>query len=192
MVVLLIFLIGFCLFAVAFQLARRAASTHGQVAAIGEQMLEKKERQYAESKLFSSLRVAVNKGDKIRAFSIVFPLILLKSAAFYFIGYILILPLLLLIQGVMMGSMFVAYQKQYWSTILFIKVTYWQLVSHLILAAYGFLLGVNWIFKVIWFENIELQWLSQLYGYIVLSIIWAVVAAYFEVMMLIKDRSEVN
>ncbi|MDC7999373.1 hypothetical protein [Gilvibacter sediminis] len=190
MIVFLLFLICFALFALAFELAKRAATTSAQVAALGEQMLEKKELQYAQSKLFSGLRKAIDQGQKTRAFWVIFPLMLIKSAAFYFIGYILILPILLLIQGVLMGSLFVAYQKRYWSTVLFVKVTYWQLASHLILGAYGFLLGMDWLFEVDWFAGSEPLWLSQLYGYIVLSIIWSVVAAYFEVMMLVKDRSK--
>lgn len=189
MTVRLVFLTGLALFALAFELAKRTATTNTQVAALGERMLEKKERQYSESKLFSGLRAAVNRGDKNQAFWVIFLLMLLKSIAFYFIGFLLILPVLLLIQGVIMGSLFLAYKKVYRAESLFIKVTFWQLSSHLIVAAFGFVLGLEWIFGLDYIQNLKPSWAASIYAYAVLSVIWSVVAAYLEVRMLMHDEA---
>ena len=113
----------------------------------------------------------------------------LKSVAFYFIGYILVLPFLLVIQGVMMGSLFLAYKKVYQADSLFIKVSFWQLSSHLIVAAFGFVVGLEWIFDLDYLQNLKPSWAASIYAYAVLSIIWSVVAAYLEVRMLMHDQA---
>lgn len=184
-----IFFLALALFFGSFKLAYSLAMSNPKVAFIGEKMLLKKERQLATSKLFAELRKAIRAGNRTKAFAVIFPLMVLKSVAFYFIGYILVLPFLLVVQGVMMGSLFLAYKKVYQANSLFIKVSFWQLSSHLIVAAYGFVVGLEWIFDLDFLQNLKPSWAASIYAYAVLSVIWSVVAAYLEVCMLMHDQA---
>lgn len=186
---IIIFFIALVLFFASFKLAYYSAKKSLNVASIGERMHQKKEEQLQTSKLFAGLRNAIRAGNRTKAFAVIFPLMVLKSVAFYFIGYVLVLPLLLAVQGVIMGSLFLAYKKVYRAESLFIKVTFWQLSSHLIVAAFGFVLGLEWIFGLDYIQNLKPSWAASIYAYAVLSVIWSVVAAYLEVRMLMHDEA---
>lgn len=188
MVVLFVFIAFFILFFLNFRLGEKLAVSSRSFEIFGTNFLNKKERQLRESALFGSLRKAIAKPDSSKAFLTILPLMLLKSAAFYFVGLVLVLPLLLIVQGLMMGTLFNAYKKSYASNGLFVKVTFWQLSSHLILGAYGFVVGLNWFFEIDLLTGIEPNWLADMESYMGLSVIWAIVAAYLEVKMLIRDN----
>lgn len=188
MLVLGLFLGFFLLFTLNLGLSDRLAAKNQFLANFGEKLYLKKETQYNNSPLFASLRKAVVNKNFTQAFLVIFPLMLLKSAAFYFLGLFLLLPVMLIVQGIMMGALLNYYKKQKPDSKLFMKITLWQLSSHLIIAVYGFIKGSDWLLGTDLFNKISPSILQNIWFYIALSVIWAIVAAYLEVTFLIKKH----
>ncbi len=112
---------------------------------LGKKLYEKKSQQLANSPLFKPLRKLDEKGNFSIGFILVFVLILIKSIAFFFIGLILIAPLILIVQGFMMGRLVNYHKNAIGPTTLLKMITYFQLFSHIVLATIGTLNGYKWI-----------------------------------------------
>ena len=78
------------IFTLSFKAGEYCSKPDSKFAAIGENFLLKKEKQLEESSFFGPLRKALAAGNNSKAFLVIFPLMLLKSAAFYFLGLFLI------------------------------------------------------------------------------------------------------
>lgn len=187
MIVLLIFLGLLLIFYMSLFLGKYLTKKSTYVKRIGESIYKKKIKQY-NSNAFKPLRNAVDKKSVGQGMGFIAPMIILKSIAFYFISLLLITPIIVLFQGLAMGSMFVYHEKQIGSTNELSKITFWQLFSHLIIASFGCVKGLDWLFNVKIIANTHSQFLSNINAFLILSIITAIVAAFFEVRALLNEH----
>ena len=94
-------------------------------------------------------------------------------------------PLILVLQGIAMGSLFVYHKAQDGDIKALSRITFWQLLSHIIAATYGTIVGIEWIYnKSFDFELVPSNLELLLYGSLVL--ITGLVAANLEVKSLMN------
>ena len=181
MAALLIFLGLICIFYVSLFLGKYLARINSFSANIGKNIYDKKVDQYKTSSHFKPLRNAVNHHNLYKGLLIVFPLIIIKSLSMYFISLILIIPLVVVIHGITTGSLIVYHEKKEGNSNVLAKIIFWQLMSHLIAATFGFLKGLDWIFKTNLTSDSNISILGDIKFYIILSVVTGFIAAYLEV-----------
>ena len=115
------------------------------ISELGEKIYTKKLNQLKISFFFGPLRKAINKSSLVKAIVFIFPLILLKSIAYYYMSLVLITPIVLIGQGIIMGSLFFFNDKQTNNDQSLKTITFWQLSSHIIAGSYGTLKGLEWL-----------------------------------------------
>lgn len=150
------------------------------IAKLGETIFIKKQDQLDNSPIFGPLRKAINESSLGKAIAFIFPLITLKSIAFYFISYMLIAPIVLIIQGIMMGSLFVYNDHQTKKVKNLNNITFWQLFSHILAASYGTIKGIEWLLPDTLESFSYLNGDSRIYIYIILILLTAFVASFLE------------
>lgn len=176
---ILILLLFFGLFYGSLILGKWLSKKYSFIAKIGAKIYNNKVKQLETSSLFQPLRVAIQKKSILKAFLVIFPLILLKSIVFYFISILLITPLFLIIQGIAMGSLFNWHLQNNRNLKDLQTITFWQLTSHIIAASLGFKIGLNWLyFKQVDFNPLVFP--NDSYLYFTLITLTALIAAYKE------------
>jgi len=135
----LIFICLIFIFYCSFFCGKYLTKSSRYIAKLGEKIYIKKIYQYENSGFFKPLRNAIAQGSLSKGLLIILPLIILKSVAFYFISILLITPLILIFQGITMGSLFAYHKNQHGNAKDLAMITFWQLFSHLAAATYGYL-----------------------------------------------------
>ena len=182
---LLIFFGLFIIFYSSLYLGKYFSVQNSYIQKIGASIYTKKIKQYETSKGFKLLRDAVEERSLSKGMGFIAPMIILKSVAFYFISILLIAPLILVLQGIAMGSLFNYYKTEVGDLKVLSKITFWQLLSHIIAATYGIIVGIEWIYnKSFDFELVPSNLELLLYGSLVL--ITGLVAANLEVKSLMN------
>lgn len=155
---------------------------------IGETIFTKKMNQYNNSGFFGPLRNAIKQDSFLKGMLFILPLIILKSVTFYIISILLITPIILIFQGVTMGSLFIYHKKQNQDEKALVNITFWQLFSHLVAGTYGFIKGIDWMFNIDLITTSRRLLFFNIEFYVLLSFLSAVIAAYFEVKSLIEMK----
>ena len=163
-------------------------SKSGLLANLGKKLYDQKTQQLEHSPLFKPLRSLDKKSNFTKGFVLVFVLIFLKSLAFYFIGLILIVPIVLLVQGVMMGSLFKYHEKHIGSIWALKKITIFQLLSHIALASLGLWTGFKWLYlkEITFTEGLNIN--KPLILAALLALVFAVIAAWLEICYLKNNK----
>lgn len=168
-------------------IGQRLCTRVKSISNLGERIHNKKIQQFESSAFFAPLRKAVRKQSKTKALSFIFPLILLKSIAFLAFSLVLISPLIIIFQGIAMGSLF-NYEKHHDNNFKALQtITFWQLSSHLIAATLGTLIGLNWLVYKTSAFSIDLLLVKENIIYYIFIGITALIAAYFEARLLIEE-----
>ncbi|MBT8254110.1 MAG: hypothetical protein HKN00_04705 [Flavobacteriaceae bacterium] len=154
---------------------------------LGERTYDSKLKQLETSAFFNPIRKYRERGAIYQMTLFLFPLILIKSIAFMAVSCFLIAPILLLFQGMTMGSLIrVMKDKQLYSKMLY-RVIFWQLLGHVVAAAMGTYLGYKWLigeqdFQWDWFGSTQ----ALLLFFVVVITAW--MAAYFESQMILYEH----
>jgi len=187
MIVLLIFLGLLLIFYMSLFLGKYLTKKSTYVKRIGVSIYDKKIKQY-NSNAFKPLRKAIEKKSLGQGMGFIAPMIVLKSIAFYFISLLLITPIIVLFQGLAMGSMFVYHKKQNGNTNELSKITFWQLFSHLIIASYGTVIGTNWLLSQTLIAQPDNLVFLNFKQTMAISFVTAIVAAFFEVRAILNEH----
>lgn len=156
---------------------------------LGEHTYTKKLNQLNTSPFFSPLRKAINESSLLKAIACIFPLILIKSIAFYYMSFVLITPIVLISQGIVMGNLFVYSDRRTKNNQHLKTITFWQLSSHIIAASYGTLKGLEWLFS----DSFKYSFLKgtnyDMFLFLILTLLTALIASYFEAKSIVlKDN----
>ena len=158
------------------------------ISSLGEKIYLNKIKQLETSKLFSTLRSAMENQLLFKALFFIFPLIVLKSIAFYFIALFLITPIVIAFQGIAMGSLFIYHRNNIGSINQLKTITFWQLTSHIIAASFGTSLGLKWLY----FEEIDFNlktiFTNEALLCFILLAMTALIAAYLEAKSIIIKK----
>ena len=159
---------------------RWLCSKSSVIAKLGETIFIKKKDQLDNSPIFGPLRKAIKESSLGKAIAFIFPMIALKSIAFYFISYILITPIVLIIQGIMMGSLYVYNDHQTKKVKNLNNITFWQLFSHILAASYGTVIGIEWLLPDLLETYSFLKTQHNIGIYLILILITAFIASFLE------------
>jgi hypothetical protein len=150
------------------------------ISQLGEKIYTKKHYQLNNSSFFNPLRKAINESSLAKAIAFIFPLIFIKSIAFYYISFVLITPIVLIGQGIIMGSLFVYNDKQTKNNQNLKIITFWQLSSHIIAGSYGTLKGLEWLLPNSFDSSSFINTSHSIFFYLILTLLTALIASYFE------------
>lgn len=150
------------------------------ISELGEKIYSKKLNQLKISFFFGPLRKAINESSLVKAIIFIFPLILLKSIAYYYMSLVLITPIILIGQGIIMGSLFVFNDKQTNNDQSLKTITFWQLSSHIIAGSYGTLKGLEWLYSNSFDVYSYISTGDNIFFYLILTLFTALIASYFE------------
>ena len=150
------------------------------ISELGEKIYTKKLYQLKTSSFFGPLRKAINESSLVKAIVFIFPLILIKSIAYYYMSLVLITPIVLIAQGIIMGSLFVFNDKQKNNDESLKTITFWQLSSHIVAGSYGTLKGLEWLNSNSFDAYSYLSTGHNIFFYLILTLLTALIASYFE------------
>lgn len=156
------------------------------IAKLGETIYNKKHYQLDISPIFSPLRKAIKESSNGKAIAFIFPLIAFKSIAFYFISYLLIAPIILITQGIMMGSLFAFNDRQAKRFKNLNNITFWQLLSHIIAASYGTIKGLKWLLPDLFGTYSFVNTVHNIGIYLTLILLTAFIASFLEAKSILK------
>ena len=170
------------------KLASRLSKTSPALYALGEKILNSKENQLKYAPLIRPVRQYRESASKTKLRFFLFPLILIKSIAFFFISLFQIAPVLLIFQGLSMGSMVRVMKDKGARTWQLNQVIRWQLLSHVSAAAMGTWLGFYWLIEKI---PIDWPWLLTIDALVLagISLVTAFIAAFKEAGMILEDHN---
>ena len=186
MVATIIFIVLISIFYCSLYFGKSLTPTSEFITSLGKNIYTNKLNLYKTSSFFIALRSAIKQRSITKSILFIFPLIVLKSVAFYFISILLITPLIIIFQGITMGSFFLYHKKQGENINELASITFWQILSHLIAATYGCLVGIDWLFNKDLLTGSSLSIQGNIKYYIFLSLVTACIAAYLEVKSLLK------
>lgn len=184
---ILIFVLFLSIFYTSLALGKWLSKKYRFISKIGEKIYSIKLKQLETSGIFSPLRNAVKERSMFKAILVIFPMILLKSVTFYFISVVLITPLILIVQGVAMGSLFTFYKNNVGLTKTLSVITFLQLLSHIIAATFGFDMGLKWLhYKEVDYNSVLIS--NSFFIFYILVTITAFIAAYIETTTIINKN----
>ena len=169
-------------------LGKWLTTKNNSILSIGEKIYLNKTKQLKTSYLFSPVRSAIADRLITKAFFVIFPLIVLKSIAFYFIALVLITPLVLIFQGITMGSLFIYYKTHIGAINKLQRITFWQLLSHIIAASFGTSLGLKWLYYKEVDINKNVLLTNESLMCFILIVMTAIIAAYLEAKLIVKEE----
>ena len=185
MIVVYIFIGYLFIFYFNLYLGKLFCTRNASIAKLGKIIFKKKNDELANSPFFKPIRESIKQRSIPKLASYIFVMITLKSLGFALMSIVLITPLILVFQGLAMGSLFIYYKSKEKHLDLLPIVTFWQLLSHCFAGALGTVIGLNWLFKT----NLPLN-NKYLVLVIILSLFTGIIAAYLESKMLLNQKNQ--
>ena len=168
-----------------YWLGRKLSMSNKNLAMLGGRTYHNKITQLKEKKFFAPLRKHIEAKSLVRCTNFLFPLILIKSIFSLGLSLFLLAPLLLIFQGLIMGSMIRHFSLKTGGPSPLNTITFWQLLSQISMMSLGTKLGYLWLIKG---EILSMSWLLSTEAgiCILISLITAFMAARLEAGFLLE------